>query len=237
MALSSTNTSKLNYLSPPNTATQERLLVPSQTQASPMVAKSLSPKIIDVVHAKENNPSWLGTSIEPMFAKKTEATSQEYRNPNADRDNPNVVRIDSELSSSDVVELDDTKANPEDVAQEVEIGSINPMETEAKSLTINLGEKDSLRPVEASVTNIQVGRDKKLTLSFLQTSSKPGGWRDIKISFPEKSLEKITQVLDGEQTDQLLALLKKDQNKGILKKFPPKLLESLGQKAPPKTMS
>jgi hypothetical protein len=100
-----------------------------------------------------------------------------------------------------------------------------------------LGEKDSLRPVEASVTNIQVGRDKKLTLSFLQTSSKPGGWRDIKISFPEKSLEKITQVLDGEQTDQLLKLLNKDQNRGILKKFPPKLLESLGQKAPPKTMS
>ena len=230
MALSPTNISKPNYLSPPNTVTQTPLPISTPSNAPSPNGNPFPPIIKPVVPVKVPMLPW-PPPTEHKFAPKPLSTQEGYRNPNAGSDG--VVRIDSELSSSDVIELDDTKANPEDVAQEVEIGSINPMETAAKSLRINLGENDSLRPVEASVTNIQVGSDKKLTLSLLQTSSKPGGCRDIKISFPEKSLEKITQVLRGEQRDQLLKLLNKDQNKGILPKVPPKLLESLGKKSSP----
>ena len=224
MSISLSNPYQPHYLLPPNTVTQTPppILQPNNALSPPgnPFFREIKP-VVPVYMFPWQPPT------EHNFASQ-----QVYQNPNAGSDG--VVRIDSELSSSDVVELDDTKANPEDVAQEVEIAPINPGETAAKSLTINLGAKDSLRPVEASVTHIEA-RGQKLTLSFMQTSSMHRGSRDIKISFPERSLEKITKVLDIKQKYQLLVLLKKDQNKGTLAKFLPNLLESLGQKASPKT--
>lgn len=226
MSISLSNPYQPHYLLPPNTVTQTPppILQPNNALSPP--GNPFFPEIKPVVPGQEAMFPWQPPT-EHNFASQ-----QVYQNPNAGSDG--VVRIDSELSSSDVVELDDTKANSEDVAQEVEIAPINPGETAAKSLTINLGAKDSLRPVEASVTDIQAS-GQKLTLSFMQTSSMHRGSRDIKIIFPERSLEKITKVLDIKQKDQLLVLLKKDQNKGTLAKSLADLLESLGQKASPKT--
>jgi hypothetical protein len=187
MALYPLEAPKSSRLPQPNTVTQARLHVPKQTQASPPQAKQPSP-IKNVVHAKEDNPSWLGTSTEPKFAKKAEATSQEYRNPNADRDG--VVRIDSQLTSSDVIELNDKEANPEkeDVAQQVQIAAIGPMDKETKSLEIDLGDKDSLQSVEeAIVKDIQVGDEKSLRFLSSKTASRVMVNEILRFTFPIKT--------------------------------------------------
>ncbi|XVJ51854.1 MAG: hypothetical protein HEQ32_07180 [Vampirovibrio sp.] len=222
----------------PNTVIQAPLSVPTQPQPSSTQPSSLSPEIIDVVHSQKGKGIPWEAPKEYRFSKKTEATSQDYQNPNADE--TGVVRIDSNLSSSDVIELNDKEANPgkEDIAQQVQITAIGPLEKGTKSLKINLGDKDSLQSIEeASVKNIQVGKDKRLTLSFQQDSPYAQGKRDIEINFPEENLAKMTEGLNPEQKIQLGILLKKDENKTILQKVP-KLLESLEKKSPaPKTMS
>ncbi len=221
-------------LSQSNTTTQARLNVPTETNASPTEAKTLSPKIKDVVHSqkqKGNGLPWEAPT-KHKFANKAEATSQDYRNPNADRDNPNVVSIDSTFSSSDVIDLNDKKANPEkgDVAQKVQIAALAPGDNKFRSVKINFGDKDSLQSVDkAIVKNIQVADDKRLTLSFQQNSLQGQGQREIKIDFPQKNLVTMTKGLDSDQKEQLAELLKKEENKAILDNAP-ELLEPIFMK-------
>jgi hypothetical protein len=161
------------------------------------------------------NPNYQFANAE---TPKTENV-EDYKNPNADEEGDDVI-VGAEFSSDEIIDLDDTsdkhsagKDHPQKVSIEAFFGG-NSVKNNPKVI-INMGEKDEIAYIaEAKVTAIEPLKDKKVKLYLAQDDLLNKVSRTVELIFPEESLERIYNGLDGKQQEGFQNALYESEKKG-----------------------
>ncbi len=164
---------------------------------------------------EEKNPQY--TFADPAVSQ-TEKT-QDYKNPNADDEGGDDVRVGATFHSTEVIDLDDTndkRSGGRDHPQKVWIDSFFGSGSNSK-VTINMGKKDEIIHIaEARVTTVEPLQNKKVKLSLVQADILNKVSRTIELIFPEENLERMYNNLDAKQQEGFQNALEESEKKGKL---------------------